>query len=240
MTNPLKELERLGQSPWVDMISRAMLASGDLKRLIEEDGAKGVTSNPTIFDQAISDSTDYDPAIAEALRMGLDGPQEIFEHLAIRDIQDAADALLPVYERGEGDGFVSLEVSPKLAYDTEGTLQDARRLHQAVDRKNLMIKIPATAQGLTALEQAIAEGISVNTTLIFSLERLLGVMNAYIAGLEKRQKAGQPLESVHGVASFFVSRIDTAVDKLLPEGSRLRGTAAVASAKTAYNLFRQV
>ncbi|MFH1725856.1 MAG: bifunctional transaldolase/phosoglucose isomerase [Elusimicrobiota bacterium] len=241
MSNPLKELRRFGQSPWMDMISREMLDSGSLKRMIDEDGVAGVTSNPTIFDKAISKSSDYDPLLREAVAEGLDDPKALFERLAIRDIRDAADVLRPVYESARGtDGYVSLEVSPTLANDTDGTVEEARRLFKAVDRKNVMIKIPATREGLPAIERAIAEGINVNVTLIFSLERYMAAANAYLAGLERLDAGGRPLSDVASVASFFVSRIDTAVDKLLPEGSPLRGKTAVANAKTAYHLFRQI
>ena len=241
MSNPLQELANFGQSPWLDMISRRMLESGELARLIAEDGAKGVTSNPTLFDKAVSGSADYDPILRRALAEGVSEPHALFERIAIGDIRDAADALRPVYESSQGvDGYVSLEVSPTLAYDKDGTLAEAKRLWEAVGRKNLMIKIPATRPCLPAVEAALAQGLNVNVTLIFSLERYAAVMNSYLAALERRAKEGLPLAPIASVASFFVSRIDTAVDSLLPEGSPLKGRAAVANAKTAYHLFRKI
>ncbi|PCI39520.1 MAG: transaldolase, partial [Elusimicrobia bacterium] len=241
MSNPLKELAQFGQSPWMDFISRPMLQSGDLAKLIEEDGVKGVTSNPSIFDKAISSGSDYDEGIQGALDAGITDPEAVFERLAIKDIQEACDVLKPVYDETDGvDGYVSLEVAPTLAYDSDGTAAAAERLFSAVDRTNVMIKIPATKEGLPAITSSIAKGINVNVTLIFSLERYMEVINAYLAGLEKLSETDTPLKSVASVASFFISRIDVAVDNKLPEGSPLRGKIATANGKTAYKLFEKV
>ncbi|MBI5595001.1 MAG: transaldolase [Elusimicrobia bacterium] len=239
--NPLKSLSESGQSPWYDMISRDMLRSGELARLVEEDGLKGVTSNPSIFEKAMTKGSAYDSALREALAAGVRDPKELFERLAVPDIREAADVLRPVFDASQGaDGFVSLEVSPTLAYDAAGTAAEAKRLFAEVGRPNVMIKIPATKEGLDAIAETVAAGIPVNVTLIFSLERYMSVMNAYLAGLERRAAAGEPLPQVASVASFFISRIDSAVDALLPPDSPLRGQAAIANAKTAYKLFRQV
>jgi transaldolase/glucose-6-phosphate isomerase len=241
MSNPLKDLSNFGQSPWMDFISRPMLESGDLARMLEEDGVKGVTSNPSIFDKAISSGSDYDAGIRTALESGVSDPESVFERLAVRDIQEACDVLRPVYDQTDGvDGYVSLEVSPTLAYDTEGTAAAAERLFNEVARPNVMIKIPSTKEGLPAITETIAKGINVNVTLIFSLERYMEVMNAYLAGLEKLAKTDKPLKSVASVASFFISRIDSAIDSRLPEGSPLKGKIAIANAKTAYKLFQKV
>ncbi|MBI3299114.1 MAG: transaldolase [Elusimicrobia bacterium] len=239
--NPLKQLSEHGQSPWYDMISRDMLRSGELARLVAEDGLKGVTSNPSIFEKAITKGAVYDPALREALAEGVRDPKELFERLAVPDIREAADVLRPVFDASGGaDGFVSLEVSPTLAHDSAGTAAEAKRLFAAVGRPNVMIKIPATRAGLSAISETVGAGIPVNVTLIFSLERYMAVMNAYLAGLERRAAAGEPLAPIASVASFFVSRIDAAVDAKLPEDSPLRGRIAVANAKTAYKLFTQI
>ncbi len=241
--NPLKELEKCGQSIWLDYIRRSLMTSGELGRLIREDGLRGVTSNPTIFEKAISGSKDYDDALR--LRLGEDPHADaavLFEMLAIEDIQKAADAFRPVYESTQGaDGFVSLEVSPRLAHDTEGTLAEARRLWKALDRPNVMIKVPATPEGIFAIAALIGEGINVNITLMFSLAHYEAVAQAYLRGLER---ASEP-QRVASVASFFVSRVDTAVDRKLeeigtPEALALRGQAAVANAKMVYRRFREI
>ena len=241
--NPLKELEKRGQSIWLDYIRRSLMTSGELGRLIREDGLRGVTSNPTIFEKAISGSKDYDDALR--VRLGEDPHADaavLFEMLAIEDIQKAADAFRPVYESTQGaDGFVSLEVSPRLAHDTEGTLAEARRLWKALDRPNVMIKVPATPEGISAIAALIGEGINVNVTLMFSLAHYEAVAQAYLRGLEQ---ASEP-QRVASVASFFVSRVDTAVDRKLEEiGTRealaLRGQAAVANAKMVYRRFREI
>jgi transaldolase / glucose-6-phosphate isomerase len=248
----LHELERLGQSIWFDNISRSMLTSGSLRRMVE-DGLLGVTSNPTIFDKAISGSSDYD----NQLRMLLAGRpgirvEEIIQELMAEDVRQAADDLRPVFDRTGGrDGYVSIEVSPAKARDTGATIQEARLLWKMINRPNLMVKIPATVEGLPAIEQAIAEGININVTLIFSLARYREVAGAYIRGLERRAKAGLPLAPVASVASVFVSRVDTLIDALLdrraasdpaqaPRLASLKGQAAVANAKLIYRAFQEI
>ncbi|MEX0730415.1 MAG: transaldolase [Aquisalimonadaceae bacterium] len=241
--NPLKQLGELDQSVWYDNIHRDMLDSGELARLVAEDGVRGVTSNPSIFDKAISGSGSYDAAIADVLRAhaGLD-VEEVFNHLAVRDIRDAADVLRPVYEETEGrDGMISIEVSPTLAHDTAGTVEEARRLHAWIDRPNLMVKVPATREGLPAIETLISEGISINVTLLFSVERYAGVVDAFLAGLQARARRGQPLDRIASVASFFVSRVDSAVDARLDDAhGELRGKVAIANAQLAYQHFLEV
>jgi transaldolase/glucose-6-phosphate isomerase len=237
----LHELAELGQSIWYDNIRRALLNQGDLQALVKT-GVKGVTSNPSIFEKAIAGSADYDEAFEELVREGR-SETELYEALVIEDIQRAADILRPVYDRTEGiDGYVSLEVSPTLAHDTEGTIAEARRLFAAIDRANVMIKVPATPAGPPAIEALIGEGININITLIFSLEQYRAVTQAYLAGLEKLAASGGDLSQVASVASFFVSRIDTAVDRHLDEiGNRaLQGKIAIASAKAAYGLFKEI
>ncbi|MCS6962659.1 transaldolase [Thermoflexus sp.] len=240
----LRELHGRGQSVWLDEIRREWLTNGELARWIER-GVTGVTSNPTIFERAITTSPAYDEAIRDRLLRDpeLETPA-LYEALAVEDIQMAADLLRPVYEATEGaDGFVSLEVSPHLAHDTEGTIAEARRLWRAVDRPNLMIKVPATPAGIPAIEALIAEGVNVNVTLIFSPAHYEAAAQAYWRGLGRRAEAGKDLRTVASVASFFVSRIDTAVDRLLetmgtPEAYALRGKIAVAVAKQVYRMFR--
>ncbi|MDE3151065.1 MAG: transaldolase [Gemmatimonadota bacterium] len=251
MPNPLITLQRLGQSPWHDNIHRDLITSGQLARMIAEGDITGLTSNPTIFEQAIAGGTAYDAAIRGFAAEGRSAEQ-IFDALAIADIRDAADLFRPVFERtGGSDGYVSIEVAPTLAQDTAGTLAEARRLWRAVDRKNLLVKIPATAAGLGAIQAATADGINVNVTLIFSLERYAAVMAAYIAGLRARANAGLRVDAVFSVASFFVSRVDTVVDRLLdqriaaapdaaPMFAELRGKAAIANAKLAYAACQRV
>lgn len=240
--NPLHELHALGQSIWLDAISREIIASGTLKRLIDQDALRGVTSNPSIFDQAISNSADYDARLQSLLGDGVRRDlKSLYEALAIDDIRDAADLLRPVFEHSQGsDGFVSIEVSPHLAHDTDGSVAEGRRLWQEVDRPNVMIKIPATDEGVRAIEALIAGGINVNATLMFSLQHYDGVALAYMNGLAR---CAQP-DRVASVASFFVSRVDTAVDALLErivaaEARALRGRIAVANAKLAYDRFRE-
>ena len=239
--NPLQQLVDAGQSPWLDFVRRTLITSGELQRLID-DGITGVTSNPSIFGKAIGGSTDYE---AEITRIATDGtdhdPLEVFEDLAIADIQLAADVLRPRHDATEGrDGFVSFEVEPRLARDTAGTIEAARRLWQRIDRPNVLIKIPGTTEGLQAIEQAIADGINVNVTLLFSVEAYAGVAAAYQRGIERRVEADEPVERVASVASFFVSRVDSAIDARLPEDSDLRGRAAVANAKLAYERFEEI
>ncbi len=244
----------LGQSVWLDYIHRRELQSGVFAAQVRDQGVVGVTSNPTIFQQAIGQGSDYDAAIRERLARQLAGVP-LYESLAIEDVQTACDALLPVFERSGGlDGRVSIEVSPRLAHDSDGTVEEARRLKAAVARANVMIKVPATAEGLPAVRALLAEGTCVNVTLIFSLARYEQVMEAYLGGLESRAARGQPLAPVVSVASFFVSRVDSKVDAAIEqrlatlpadsvehvELADLRGQAAVANAKLAYSRFREV
>ena len=245
--NPLIAVQQYGQSMWMDYIKRSLIESGELEVQVAE-GIMGMTSNPTIFAKAIGDSEEYDAAISKLLDLDVTG---IYEALAIADIQGAADVLRPVYERTGGeDGYVSLEVSPLLAYDTEQTLSEAKRLFRAVNRPNVMIKIPGTPQGLPAIEEAVAAGINVNVTLLFSVSNYIEVAQRYVRGLERRLEAGQEIAHVASVASFFLSRIDGVVDNILegniragrlrggfesaPLNRRLLGQAAIASAKLAY------
>jgi transaldolase / glucose-6-phosphate isomerase len=252
--NPVKALEQHGQSVWLDFLARGFIAKGDLKRLIDADGVKGVTSNPSIFEKAIGSSDEYDGPIAQALKGGDLPVAELFEHLAVEDIQHAADVLRPVYDRLKGgDGFVSLEVSPYLAMDTKATIAEAERLWKRVDRNNLMVKVPATPEGLPAIQHLIGEGISINITLLFSRKVYVKVAQAYLAGLEKYVAKGGDPSHVASVASFFVSRIDSAVDKQLDEKiarandptekerlAALKGKVAIANAKLAYQEYKQL
>jgi transaldolase/glucose-6-phosphate isomerase len=238
--NHLQKLTSLGQSLWYDNIQRKLLETGGLKAMIERGDIRGVTSNPTIFQNAIAKTNDYDAALIPLAWSGWDA-EKIFWQLAIEDIQEACDLFCPLYEETKGgDGYVSLEVSPYLANDTDGTIKQAKELWQKVDRPNLMVKIPATKEGIPAIRQAIAAGINVNVTLIFSLERYSAVMDAYIAGLEDRVAMNEPINMIASVASFFVSRVDTKIDPRLPEVSPLRGRAAIANAKFAYNSFESI
>src|SRR4030081_2347706 len=252
--NPVKALEKHGQSVWLDFLARGFVANGDLQKLIDSDGVKGVTSNPSIFEKAIGSSDEYDEPIGEALKSGDRAVAELFEHLAIEDIQHAADVLRPVYDRLKGgDGFVSLEVSPYLAMDTRGTIAEAERLWEDVSRRNLMVKVPATPEGLPAVQHLIGEGISINITLLFSQDVYIAVAEAYLAGLEKYVKGGGDPSHVASVASFFVSRIDSAVDKQLDEKiarandpsekerlTALKGKVAIANAKLAYQEYKRL
>jgi len=252
-TNPLIELTGLGQSVWNDNIERKLVTSGELKRLVDEDGLSGVTSNPAIFEKAIASSDLYADQLRDLAEKGK-GAQEIYEALAIHDIQRAADVLASVYESTGGtDGFVSLECSPLLANDTQGTIEETRRLWRLVDRKNVMIKIPGTPEGMPAIEQATYEGININITLLFSLHAYDQTMEAYIRGLERRVAENKPIDNISSVASFFVSRIDSAVDKELErrisqtggeeEKVRLQsllGRIAIANAKMAYQRYKKV
>ncbi len=245
--NPLKEMANLGQSLWYDNIERSLVMEGELARLVAEDYVTGVTSNPSIFQKAIAGSSDYDAQINEILAETPTIPiKDLYEALAIEDIQNAAKVLQPVYERTNGaDGYVSLEVSPTLAYDTDDTIAEAKRLFKTVGRPNLMIKIPATQAGLPAITEVIGAGINVNVTLMFSLQNYIDVANAYIAGLEKLAAAGGDLSQVASVASFFVSRVDSLLDTLLgqaddPEATALQGKLAIANAKAAYHKFKEI
>lgn len=239
----LHDLSNLGQSIWYDNIRRSLLEDGSLQALLN-DGVMGVTSNPTIFEKAIAGSSDYDDAIqAMVAQTKILSAEEIYEALAVADIKNAADLLYPIYYRSQGvDGYISLEVSPTLAHDTQGTIADARRLWKQVDKPNVMIKVPATTAGIPAIATLIGEGINVNVTLIFSLESYEAVANAYITGLETRALQGADVRNVASVASFFVSRVDSAVDaELMKKGNTaLLGTIAIANAKVAYARFQQL
>ena len=239
--NPLLELKQAGQSIWLDFITRQFMNEGGLKALIDNDGLSGVTSNPTIFQKAMTTGTDYDSRDSRALLQKDMPTPDIFWDLAIHDIQQACDLFRPVFAKTEGAGrlCVASEVNPHLARDTQGTLAEARQLFKRVNRPNVMIKIPATEEGIPAIEQAIGEGININITLIFALERYQQVLDAWVAGLERLAKAGKPLNTVSSVASFFVSRVDSLVDGLLEKNGpqRLKGKAAIANAKIAYQMF---
>lgn len=251
--NPLVAIQGCGQSIWMDYIKRSLIESGELEQLVEG-GIMGMTSNPTIFAQAIGDTEEYDEAIADLLDLEVD---EIYEALAIEDIRNAADIMRPVYERTNGeDGYISLEVAPTLAYDTEGTISEVKRLFELVDRPNVMIKIPGTPQGLAAIEEALVAGVNVNVTLLFSVSNYIEVAQRYIRALERRLEAGQDISQIASVASFFLSRIDTVVDNILESNIRasrarggfgggrinrqLMGQAAIASAKLAYDHFKEI
>jgi transaldolase len=239
----LKELARHGQSVWLDFISRKLICNGDLKRLVENDGVRGVTSNPTIFEKAIAGSTDYDQTLRALLSKDPDADVEkLYEPLAIEDIRMAADVLRPVYDETDAaDGYVSLEVSPHLAHDTQATIAEARRLRAEVDRPNLMIKVPATPDGIPAVETLIAEGVNVNITLMFSMAHYEAVARAYINGLARSTNPAK----IASVASFFVSRVDTMVDRALEslgtaQALALLGKIAIANSKMVYNRFLQI
>lgn len=249
--NPLLELESFGQSIWMDFISRRTTSSGELQQLIEQDGISGVTSNPSIFEKAIAESHDYDEAIHSLTQNGMSS-NEIYQALTVEDIQNVADLLRPTYERtNRQDGFVSLEVSPRLAHDSAGTIAEARRLWSLVDRPNVMIKVPATPEGLPAIQQLIGEGINVNITLLFGLPRYREVVEAYIAGLEALADKRKSLKQVASVASFFLSRIDVLIDPMLEKkmvtdgvqvgiAAHLHGQIAIASAKVAYEIYKEI
>ena len=252
-TNPVLELQQFGQSVWLDYIRRSLITSGELQRLIKEDGLRGVTSNPAIFEKAITGSTDYKEVLDSSEAQTLDA-KSLYEKLAVRDIQDAADLLKPVYfESKRRDGYVSLEVSPTLAHDTMGTLEEARRLWKAVGRENVMIKVPATPEGIPAIQELISEGINVNVTLLFARDAYEKVARAYIAGLEEFAQQGGDLTKVASVASFFVSRIDTAIDNLIKERlatftdanqqallRSMGGKVAIANARLTYQRYKEI
>lgn len=251
--NPLLELKTLKQSVWYDNIDRGQLVSGQFKRLLDEDGVSGVTANPTIFQKSISSGHAYDEQVTSLTRSGKN-KNDIYEALIIQDIQTVADMLRTIYEMsGQQDGFVSLEVSPDLAHDTEGTLAEVRRFWRMVNRPNLMIKIPGTPEGIPAVRRALTEGINVNITLIFSIDDYRQVAEAYISALEERNAAGQDINHIASVASFFVSRVDTLVDKLLEDKIKatndrseqehlksLEGKAAIANARLVYQDFKHI
>jgi transaldolase len=240
----LHKLSALGQSVWIDYLSRDLLETGELARMMLEDAVVGVTSNPTIFQKAISQGERYDDQLKEILDSGESDTKEIFLQLSSRDIADACDLLRPIWEEGNGlDGYVSWEVDPNLAYDQEATIAEARRLHEWIERPNLYVKIPATKPGLGAIEEMIASGRNINVTLTFSLERHKEVMEAYIRGLERLVEAGGDPSKVHSVASFFVSRVDTETDKRLDaiggDAAKLKGKLGIANAKLAYQNYRE-
>jgi transaldolase len=242
MENRVKQIHSFGQSIWLDFIARSIIKSGELKQLIDVDGVRGVTSNPAIFEKAITSSSDYDADIAE-LSDKTDDNEEIFFGVAIKDIQAATDLFKGVYDESKGeDGYVSLEVSPFLALDTEKTAAQAEELWKKVDRKNVMIKIPGTKPGLAAIRQSIAKGININVTLLFGLPRYEEVAEAYIAGLEDHLAAGHHIGHISSVASFFLSRIDVMVDPMLDEkgAPELKGEVAIASAKKAYEIYKRI
>ena len=249
--NPLQRVSRMGQSIWLDYLRRKLVTSGKLKKLIEEDALLGMTSNPSIFEKSIDGNDDYDGDIRAMAEAGK-SVQEIYQALTVADVQMAADVFRPTYDQLDGrDGYVSLEVNPHLARDTEGSIAEARRLWKKVDRPNIFIKIPATREGLPAITQCLSEGINVNVTLLFGLPRYREVADAYLAGIEARMAQGKPVKHLASVASFFVSRIDALVDQLLEkliaqggEGANLakkaRGQVAIASAKMAYQIYKEI
>ena len=248
--NPLNRLAALGQSVWLDYIHRDLFSSGQLRTMIAQDSLSGMTSNPAIFEKAIAHSAAYDAQIAELSGGGMDA-KAIYERLSLQDVQQAADEFRGVFDRTNGqDGFVSLEVNPHLAHDADGTVVEARRLWAALSRPNVFIKVPGTREGLSAIRQLISEGISINVTLLFSLPRYREVIDAFLAGLEARAAQGLPIKAVASVASFFISRIDAAIDPMLDalaakggasaEAGTLRGEAAIASAKLAYQMHGHV
>jgi transaldolase/glucose-6-phosphate isomerase len=247
MTNPLIELTNAGQAIWLDYLHRKILQDGELAALINDDGLRGLTSNPSIFEKAIAEADDYDEGLRELLASGRSKPVDLYEGLAIADLQKAADIFRPTFDRLGGlDGFVSLEVSPYLANDTQGTIEEAARLWKAVGRPNLMIKVPGTPEGTPAIRQLVGEGININVTLLFGRDAYQAVAEAHMAGLEAFKAKGGDVTKIHGVASFFVSRIDTAIDKSIEEKLKtatgeiaktlegLRGKVAIANAKLAY------
>ena len=251
--NTLMELKEAGQSVWIDYLSRELIRSGELSRLIRDYGLCGVTSNPTIFQKAIEGSTLYDQQLQRLVKSGMTNVKELFLSLAMEDVGEAADLLFPVYESSRGrDGYVSIEVSPDLAYSTRDTIEEALKLFTTIGRKNVLVKVPATREGIPAIERLVAEGVNVNVTLLFSVRRYGEVMDAYIRGIEERAGLGLSLDKVNSVASFFVSRVDTMVDGMLDRMAAaartreekshlmsLRGKAAVANAKVAYHAFRE-
>ncbi len=245
--NALQQLRSHGQSPWIDDLHRKLILDGGLQRLIDS-GVCGLTTNPAIFEKAIAQSDEYDDAIRELVRQG-DSAAEVYQTLTVEDVQQAADLFRPLYDQsGAGDGFVSYEVSPKLATDTEGTCAEARELWARIDRPNVMIKVPATNEGLPVIRQLTVEGLNINVTLIFGLPRYKAVARAYLAGLTERAGRGESVAGIASVASFFLSRIDTLIDPKLEElkkegnerAGKLKGEVAVASAKVAYEVYKEL
>jgi transaldolase len=241
-TNRLKEIEALGQAIWLDNLNRSLVEDGGLQRLIEEDGLTGVTSNPTIFEKGMGHSDRYDDDFREATASTED-PEEVFFQLGYKDVRGAADLLRGVFERTGGqDGYVSFELQPSLSFDTEGSVQAALKHYKRIDRENVLIKVPGTAEGVKAFEELTARGINVNVTLLFAVERYREVAEAFIRGLERRVEAGEPVDRAASVASFFVSRVDSKIDKVLDQVGHpeLCGKAAVANAKLAYEAFQEL
>ncbi len=248
--NPLKALEKLGQSIWLDYIRRDLIASGELRRLIGEDGLRGMTSNPSIFEEAIAESEIYDKDIHDLAKKKKD-IKAIYETLSQRDVQNAADEFRTVYDKTDGkDGYVSLEVNPHLAHDTKGTIEEAHRLWIALNKPNVLIKVPATVEGLQAIQQLISNGINVNVTLLFGIPRYRQVIKAYIDGIRDRTDHGKPVKNIVSVASFFLSRIDTLIDTKEEEfialggeqahfATKIRGQVAISSAKIAYKIYKE-
>jgi transaldolase len=242
MSNKLREIEALGQSIWIDNLNRQLLDGGTLHRLIEEDGISGVTSNPTIFEKGMGHSDRYDDAFREVLADTTD-VQQIFENLALRDIRDAADLLRPTFDAADGqDGFVSFELPASLAFDVKGSIETAVRLRDTIGKANVFIKVPGTAEGVEVFEELTARGVNVNVTLLFAVKRYREIAEAYVSGLQRRVDGGEPVDSAASVASFFVSRVDTKVDAELERLGRedLRGKAAVANARIAYEVFGEI
>ena len=254
MENPLVAVQQLGQSIWYDNIQRSLITSGDLRAMVEHDGLLGMTSNPAIFEKALTGSADYDQPMQALVEQGVGSALDVYERLAIQDIRLAADVLFEVYRKTEGkDGYVSLEVSPYLAHDTQATLEEARRLYTMVDRANVMIKVPATQAGVPAIAQLIGEGININVTLLFAVEAYEAVAEAYLDGLEQLSQRGGDLSTVASVASFFISRIDTLIDQKLSQAietadsaeqkatiENLLGKVAIANAKIAYASYKNL
>lgn len=251
LNSPLNQLHEYGQSFWYDSLSRELIANGELKRMVEEDGLRGITSNPTIFHQAVSESDRYDDTIVREARQGKTNEQ-IFDVIAREDIQAACDLLRPVYDNSGGaDGFVSLEESPHLAHDTNASIREGHRLHGLVDRPNLLVKVPATAEGIPAIHRLLIDGINVNITLMFSLDNYDAVADAYVLAMEERHRRGLPLNNIASVASMFVSRIDTKVDDWIDvmvddeqgpaqsETLKLRGEFAIANARLCYQRYKK-
>jgi|SRR5579871_381110 len=246
MVNPLVLLEKCGQSVWLDYISRGLLDDGGLKKLIDDDHLKGVTSNPSIFEKAIAKTSDYDQTIALLCKRSANDAKTVYEYLAVKDIRDACHQLRPVYDRTDGcDGFASLEVSPHLAFDAEGTAAEGLRLWQEVNCANLMIKVPGTNEGMVAIRSLISRGVNVNVTLLFSVNAYIDAANAYLQGLKDRLDQGLSIDTIHSVASFFISRIDSKLDAKLKQlavekALQLVGKIAIANAKVAYNKFERI
>lgn len=250
--NALLGLQKYGQSVWLDYIRRNIILNGDLQKMIDQDGLRGITSNPSIFEKAIAGSDDYTDLLTQFGKQGLSAG-EIYERIVVRDIQDAADKLLPVYKStNRRDGYISLEVSPTLARDTEGTIEEARRLWKDVNRPNIMIKVPGTPEGVEPVRRLTSEGLNINITLLFAQEAYIAVAEAYLDGLESLLKAGKDISGIASVASFFVSRIDTLVDSTIDERLKnakgsdtqllesLRGKVAIANAKQAYRYYQKM